>query len=185
MTFTLRSESRCTAPSSAPGTRARPTNRGCCLTTSPGDWIGVQSCTRTGIGPDGPVPAAEDAERTLTGWEYYPTAVGHALRHTAELLCDVPLIVTENGIATGDDIRRIDYCTGPLGEVAAALKDGIDVRGYLAWSGLDYYEWGSYRPAFGLIAVGPETFARTPKHSAHWLGRLGRTRELPRTRAAS
>lgn len=49
------------------------------------DWIGVQSYTRTKIGADGPVPAPEDAERTLTRWEYYPAAVGHALRHTADI----------------------------------------------------------------------------------------------------
>ncbi|SDN10842.1 Glycosyl hydrolase family 1 [Streptomyces sp. cf386] len=74
-----------------------------------------------------------DAERTLTGWEYYPEAIGHALRHTAALVGDVPLIVTENGIATADDSRRIDYYTGALSAVAAALEDGLDVRGY--WLG--------------------------------------------------
>ncbi|MFF7169174.1 glycoside hydrolase family 1 protein [Streptomyces pseudovenezuelae] len=144
------------------------------------DWIGVQSYTRTRVGPDGPLPVPDDAERTLTGWEYYPRAVGHALRHTAEIVGAVPLIVTENGIATGDDSRRIDYTTGALMEVAAALEDGIDVRGYLHWSALDNYEWGSYKPTFGLIAVDPHTFERTPKPSAAWLGGLGRSRMLPR-----
>lgn len=44
------------------------------------DWIGVQSYTRTRIGPDGPIPAPDGVERTLIGWEFYPQAVGHALR---------------------------------------------------------------------------------------------------------
>ncbi|ATL30214.1 glycoside hydrolase family 1 protein [Streptomyces formicae] len=146
------------------------------------DWIGVQSYTRTRIGAEGPIPAPDDAERTLTQWEYYPAAVGHALRHTAAVLADagVPLIVTENGIATDDDARRVDYYKGALDEVAACLEDGLNIGGYLAWSALDNYEWGSYAPAFGLIAWDRETFARTPKPSAHWLGGLGRTRELPR-----
>jgi beta-glucosidase len=144
------------------------------------DWIGVQSYTRTRIAPDGPIPAPDDAERTLTGWEYYPQAVGHALRHTAAIVGDVPLIVTENGIATGDDNRRIDYTTAALKEVAAALEDGLDIRGYLHWSALDNYEWGSYRPTFGLISVDPDTFERTSKPSAGWLGGLGRSRLLPR-----
>ena len=144
------------------------------------DWIGVQSYTRTRIDVDGPLPAPDDAERTLTGWEYYPEAIGHALRHTAAIVGDVPLIVTENGIATADDSRRIDYYTGALSAVAAALEDGLDIRGYLAWSALDNYEWGSYVPTFGLIAVDPETFERTPKPSAAWLGNLGRTRALRR-----
>ncbi|MFH9265307.1 glycoside hydrolase family 1 protein [Streptomyces sp. NPDC017546] len=147
------------------------------------DWIGVQSYTRTRIGPDGPVPTADDAERTLTTWEYYPGAVGEALRHTAEVVGDVPLIVTENGIATADDSRRVDYYAGALDEVASALEDGLDIRGYLAWSALDNYEWGTYKATFGLIAIDWETFERTPRDSAKWLGSLGRTRELPRTAA--
>jgi len=146
------------------------------------DFIGVQSYTRTKIGNDGPVRAPEDVERTLTGWEYYPGAVGYALRHTAAVIGDgTALIVTENGIATTDDNRRVDYYTGALEAVAAAIEDGINVEGYLAWSALDNYEWGSYRPTFGLIAVDPVTFERTAKPSAVWLGGLGRDRELPRT----
>lgn len=146
------------------------------------DWVGVQSYTRTRIGPDGPVPIAEDAERTLTGWEFHPQALGGALRHTADVVGAVPLIVTENGIATDDDTRRIAYTSGALAELAAALADGIDVRGYLHWTLLDNYEWGSYRPTFGLIAVDRRTFARTPKPSAKWLADVGRSGALPRTR---
>ncbi|KRV50868.1 beta-glucosidase [Wenjunlia vitaminophila] len=145
------------------------------------DWIGVQSYTRTKIGPDGPIPAPDDAERTQTRWEYYPAAVGHALRHTAEVAGrDMPLIVTENGIATADDTRRVAYYVGALNEVAAAIEDGLNVHGYLAWSALDNYEWGSFTPTFGLIAVDPVTFERTAKPSAAWLGALGRVRRLPR-----
>ncbi|RFU86808.1 glycoside hydrolase family 1 protein [Streptomyces triticagri] len=147
------------------------------------DWVGVQSYTRTEIGPEGPIPAPEHVERTLTQWEYYPTAVGYALRHTAEIVGDVPLIVTENGIATGDDSRRVDYYTGALGEVAAAIEDGLNIQGYLAWSALDNYEWGSFKPTFGLIGVDRETFERTARPSAEWLGSLGRSRELPRRAA--
>ncbi|MDH6434126.1 beta-glucosidase/6-phospho-beta-glucosidase/beta-galactosidase [Streptomyces sp. SAI-144] len=70
--------------------------------------------------------------------------------------------------------------TGALSAVAAALEDGLDIRGYLAWSALDNYEWGSYQPTFGLIAVDPDTFARTPKPSAARLGGFARSRVLPR-----
>ncbi|MCF2531573.1 family 1 glycosylhydrolase [Yinghuangia sp. KLBMP8922] len=137
------------------------------------DWVGVQAYTRTRIGPDGPLPAPADAERTLTGWEFYPPSVGHAIRHTAGIVGpDVPILVTENGIATADDTRRVAYTSGALAAVAEAVADGIDVRGYLHWSALDNYEWGSYRPTFGLIAVDRETFERTPKESARLLGAL-------------
>jgi beta-glucosidase len=138
------------------------------------DWVGVQSYTRTRIGlQDGvavPREAPPDAERTLTGWEYYPAALGEAVRQAAAVVGDVPIIVTENGIATADDARRIAYTEAALASLAAAMADGIDVRGYFHWSLLDNYEWGRYLPTFGLVAVDRETFVRQPKPSLSWLG---------------
>jgi beta-glucosidase len=142
------------------------------------DWVGVQAYTRTRIGPHGPLPIPEGAERTLTGWEYYPPAVGDGIRN-AWSRAGVPVYVTENGIATADDARRIAYTTGALQAVEACLADGVDVRGYLHWSALDNYEWGSFRPTFGLIAWDRETFARDPKPSLAWLGQVARRKALP------
>jgi beta-glucosidase len=150
------------------------------------DWIGVQAYTRHRIGPDGPLPAPEGAATTLTGWEIYPEALGEAVRHTAGVVGPhVPVLVTENGIATDDDGLRIRYTAAALASLAAAMRDGVDVRGYLHWSALDNYEWGSYRPRFGLISVDPHTFARTPKRSARWLGSLARAGRLPEAPAAA
>jgi len=144
------------------------------------DFVGVQAYTRTVFGPEGVVPPAADVPRTLTGWEYHPPALGEAVRHTASMLPSTPIVVTENGIATDDDEQRIAYTTGALEGLTAAMKDGADVRGYLHWSALDNYEWGSWAPTFGLIAVDRETFARTPKPSARWLGALARSPRAPR-----
>ena len=69
---------------------------------------------------------------------------------------------------------EVAYTDGALSSVRAALDDGLDVRGYLHWSLLDNYEWGSYTPTFGLVAVNRETFRRTVKPSARWLGDIGR-----------
>ncbi|GII05285.1 glycoside hydrolase family 1 protein [Planobispora takensis] len=144
------------------------------------DWIGVQSYTRTRVAADGPLPVPEEADKTLTGWEYYPAALGQAVRHTAGVVGpDVPILVTENGIATDDDDRRIAYTGAALAGLADAMREGADVRAYLHWSALDNYEWGSYRPTFGLVAVDRTTFARTPKPSARWLGAIARDRRLP------
>jgi beta-glucosidase len=147
------------------------------------DWVGVQAYTRTRIGSDGPLPIADGAERTLTGWEYYPPAVGEGIRN-AWARAGVPVYVTENGIATADDSRRIDYTTGALEAIESCIADGIDVRGYLHWSALDNYEWGSYRPTFGLIGWDRETFARTPKPSLAWLGRVAASVSPARARIA-
>lgn len=85
------------------------------------------------------------------------------------------MLVTENGLATGDDTRRQVYIERALRGVANCLRDGVDVRGYIYWTALDNFEWISgYRPTFGLIAVDRATQQRTVKPSARWLGAVAR-----------
>lgn len=144
------------------------------------DFVGVQAYTRTFIGPDGPLPVSEDVETTLTGWEYFPQALELGVRSAWELSRGVPVLVTENGIATSDDTRRIAYTADALRGLHAALSDGVEVLGYQHWSALDNYEWASgFRPTFGLIGVDRETFVRTPKPSLGWLGNVARANGLP------
>ena len=85
----------------------------------------------------------------------------------------MPVLVTENGMATDDDEARIAYTRAALEGLANAIGDGVDVRGYLHWTLLDNFEWTSgYSKTFGLIAVDRESFARIVKPSARWLGRV-------------
>ncbi|MEU4423996.1 family 1 glycosylhydrolase [Actinoplanes sp. NPDC024001] len=142
------------------------------------DFIGVQAYTRVVIGPDGPVPADPAARRTQIGWEFYPGALEAAVRHTASRI-SVPILVTENGIATADDDERREYTHQALAGLGRAVADGLDVRGYLHWSLLDNYEWGSWAHTFGLVAVDRQTFRRTVKPSARWYGELARAGVLP------
>ncbi|SDE39682.1 beta-glucosidase [Blastococcus fimeti] len=139
------------------------------------DFIGVQAYTRLMIGRGGPVEAPEGTRRTQMGWEFYPDALEGAIRSTAARI-GTPIVVTENGIATDDDGERAEYLTGALAGVERALADGIDVRGYVHWSLLDNYEWGSWAPTFGLVSVDRETFARTIKPSARWYAEAVRLR---------
>ena len=139
------------------------------------DWFGVQAYSRTRVRgtASGPSPMAmpDDAVRTLTGWEYYPAALGNAVRTAAGLLGSVPLIVTENGIATADDAQRIAYTAGALDGLGSAMAEGIRVDGYFHWSLLDNYEWGDFRPTFGLIGVDRHTFERRPsRRLPGWAG---------------
>jgi beta-glucosidase len=138
------------------------------------DFVGVQSYTSQTVGPDGPIPHPPSEENTITGWAYRPDALGIALRRAWDEAGGVPLLITENGIATADDSRRIAYTTEALRHMKRALADGIDVRGYLHWSLLDNYEWGDYGPTFGLIEVDRQTFVRTPKPSLDWLGGIAK-----------
>jgi beta-glucosidase len=81
--------------------------------------------------------------------------------------------VTENGMATGDDAARIAYTRAALEGLARCVEDGIDVRGYIHWTLLDNFEWNAgFAKTFGLIAVDRETFARSMKPSARWLGQV-------------
>lgn len=146
------------------------------------DFIGVQAYLRTFVGEGGPQPVPEDAETTLTGWEYFPPALAIGIRNAWKWTEGVPVLVTENGLATRDDNRRIDYTFDALVDMWEAMEDGIEVYGYLHWSALDNYEWGSFEPTFGLIAWDKETFERAPKPSAYWLGDAGRTRRLTHPR---
>jgi beta-glucosidase len=138
------------------------------------DFVGVQSYTSQLVTEDGIVPHPDDPMNTLMGWAYRPDALGIAVRHTHDVVGDVPIVVTENGIAIGDDERRIAYTGEALGHLADAIDDGVDVRGYLHWSLLDNFEWGRWEPTFGLVAVDRETFERRPKPSLAWLGAIAR-----------
>lgn len=140
------------------------------------DWVGVQSYTSQLVGPDGLEGAPADAEVTQVGWSYRPDALELALRRTWEVTGGTPMIVTENGIATSDDARRIDYTTGALQGLARVLDDGMTVHGYLHWTFIDNFEWvHGYAITFGLVAVDRTTFERTPKPSAYWLGTVARS----------
>ena len=79
---------------------------------------------------------------------------------------DKPIYITENGVACKDDRFRIIFISEYLSAIRQAISFGADVRGYLHWSLLDNYEWGSYKPKFGLYAVDLETFERTAKPSS-------------------
>jgi beta-glucosidase len=142
------------------------------------DFIGVQCYTRQRIGAGGPLPPEPGAEFTQMGYELWPDAVEAAIRR-AKAIARVPIIVTESGVATDDDSRRIDYVARVLSGVARCLRDGIDVRGFFHWSLLDNFEWlFGYGPKFGLIEVDRKTQGRKPKPSAEWLGRTARNNEI-------
>jgi beta-glucosidase len=143
------------------------------------DFVGVQAYTRTFVGRNGALPPPQGAETTLTGWEYFPAALGIGVRNAWKVTGGVPVLVTENGIATGDDARRVDYTREALAGLHDAITDGVEVRGYYHWSLLDNYEWGRWEPTFGLVAVDRTTFERTAKPSGAWLGGIARANALP------
>ncbi|HVZ90076.1 MAG TPA: family 1 glycosylhydrolase [Rhizomicrobium sp.] len=143
------------------------------------DFIGVQTYTRVRFAKDALLPPDNSAETTQMGYEFFPEALEACIRKAARV-CGCPVIVTENGIGTEDDARRIEYTRRALEGVRSCLADGIDVRGYMHWSMMDNFEWlEGYRPKFGLIGVDRKSQLRIPKPSAYWLGGVARNNALP------
>ncbi|KAA3660222.1 MAG: glycoside hydrolase family 1 protein [Chloroflexi bacterium] len=133
------------------------------------DFLGVQTYSRERYGPDGNLGPEEGVELTQMGYEFWPEAIGATLQH-AHKVASIPMIVTENGIGTKDDTRRLAYYQTALQSVADCIRDGLDIRGYYAWSAFDNFEWMlGYEPTFGIIAVDRATQQRTIKPSARWL----------------
>ncbi|MCC7451133.1 MAG: family 1 glycosylhydrolase [Anaerolineae bacterium] len=142
------------------------------------DFIGVQTYTRTRYSADGVLPPEPGVEQTQIGYEFWPEALEGTIRYATQYT-GLPVIVTENGIGTDDDTRRIAFIRRALHGVYRCLQDGIDVRGYCYWSVFDNFEWAlGYRPTFGLIAVDRATQTRHLKPSAEWLGRVAFANKL-------
>ena len=138
------------------------------------DFLGVQNYTRTQYGPQGQMPCPEGAELTQMDYEFYPEALEHVIRRVREDFRG-DLIVTENGVATSDDSRRVEFIRRALEGVERCLEDGIPVRGYCYWSLMDNFEWQKgYAMTFGLMAVDRETLERTPRESLRFLGGFAR-----------
>ncbi len=154
----------------------------------PIDFLGINYyfSARVFADPDEPIlgvssaPAGEDA--TAMGWEVTPDSLHEVLLRVKREYCDLPLIVTENGAAFEDvpptnglvdDPQRLAYLRSHLEALQRAIADGVDVRGYCAWSLLDNFEWQhGYSKRFGIVYVDYETLRRIPKSSALWYREL-------------
>ena len=161
------------------------------------DFLGINYYTRSVIRHDAaalppqaaPVRSPEKQYSDL-GWEVYPEGLTRTLRWVKERYGDIPLYVTENGIALPEPMKlfeealhdplRMDYLRRHLLAVLAAREAGVDVRGYFVWSLLDNFEWACGRSKrFGIVHVDLESQRRTLKSSAHFY------REVIRSRGAS
>jgi len=117
--------------------------------------------------------------KTDFGWPVVPDGLRELLvLLKARYPAMAPVLITESGCSYGmgpdaggvvDDQPRIDYLDSHLRAVAAAIDEGVDVRGYYCWSLLDNFEWTEgYTQRFGLVHVDYESQRRTPKRSFDW-----------------
>ena len=141
------------------------------------DFFGLQNYTRSIIGPDGILPVPEGAKTTQMEYENYPEGLENVIRRVAKEFkengVDMPIMVTENGIATADDAERVEFIKTALNGVKNCVNDGITVLGYMYWSLLDNFEWQKgYSMTFGLIEVERGNMKRKPKESLKVLGKI-------------
>ncbi|HWP01092.1 MAG TPA: GH1 family beta-glucosidase [Methylococcus sp.] len=159
------------------------------LIREPIDFLGVNYYTRAVVRDNpgdeflgySPVPQT-GAEHTDMGWEIFPAGLKTALLWVRRRYGDVPLYLTENGAAFPDrpgddgsiqDDRRIAYYRSHLLAALEAIREGVDLRGYFAWSLLDNFEWTyGYSKRFGIVHVDFATQRRIPKASARFFSEV-------------
>jgi len=153
------------------------------LIKQPTDFLGVNYYTRNVTRHDAanyPLKTAavkQHATYTETGWEVFPQGLTDTLAWVKDRYGNPPVYITENGSAfydpptaedgVLDDPLRVNYQKKHLRAVHAAIAQGCDVRGYMAWSLLDNLEWSlGFSKRFGIVHVDFATQKRTPKTSA-------------------
>jgi len=164
------------------------------IISAPINWIGVNyyspHIVAPGLDPRRPSPFVPSNAITQVRRTDNVTALGWAVRPAsfAALLSrlhrdyPMPLYIHENGAAFNDvvsadgtveDSDRLSYIARHIDVVRAAVRDGVDLRGYFAWSLMDNYEWAEgYKMRFGIVHVDFATQRRTLKSSARWYAGL-------------
>jgi beta-glucosidase len=150
------------------------------------DFIGVQNYTRVVVRNNSMMPYLHGlpvspkrkklGPVTEMGWEVYPEGIYRALKFYEKY--KIPeLYITENGAAYKDvliqgkihDNERISFYKEYLTQVLKARKEGLNVKGFFAWSLLDNFEWAEgYSKRFGLVYVDFKTQTRYIKDSGYW-----------------
>jgi beta-glucosidase len=112
------------------------------------------------------------------GWEIYPPGLKQQLERFARY--GVPLLITENGIATEDEELRTNFLRDHLRSLAEALAAGVPAVGYCYWSLMDNFEWSlGTGPRFGLAATDFATQRRSPRPAATYFAVVCRDNALP------
>lgn len=91
----------------------------------------------------------------------------------------LPIIITENGLADKEDKYRSFYILTHLVAVWRALQEGIPVQQYIHWSTIDNLEWlEGYRMHFGLVKLDPVNGERKPQRGAHLYSEIVKSKTI-------
>jgi len=170
------------------------------------DWLGVQYYFRAGVTGKDPILPAPIAFTPCTsgvdvgaclpalqpsycvpamGYEGWVDGLHDVLLGFSQRYPELPLVVTEHGIATELGTRRAENVVRGLEAVARARDAGVDVRGYYHWSLTDNFEWAEgFEPRFGLYRVDYSSYARTANDGTDVYSAIARTRSITRAQRA-
>ena len=149
------------------------------IISHPIDFLGINFYTRAIYQADGEarfIQLEPPEPRTDIGWEIYPQAFSELLISLNKKYTLPPIYITENGAATDDkliegvvnDNARVEYYQQHLNAVNDAIEQGVNIKGYFAWSLLDNFEWAEgYLKRFGIVYVDYESQVRTIKSSGY------------------
>ncbi|KAL8033812.1 hypothetical protein ABFX02_13G180500 [Erythranthe guttata] len=145
----------------------------------------VSYVTDSGVVFSGLKDGVPIGEQSSNGSRYYsyPMGIRAILNHIKLKYNDPVIYITENGLDENrndslpmseaiQDHRRKKYLLDHLCCLREAIKDGVNVKGYFAWSLTDNYEWASgFLIRFGIHYVDfkDKNLTRYPKLSAQWL----------------
>jgi beta-glucosidase len=142
------------------------------------------------IAPGAVAVQPEGLPITAMNWLVEPSSIKEVLtRVVAPVTGALPVYITENGSSWYDyvtqdgqinDYERVSYLRSHLAALHAAIADGVNLRGYFAWSLLDNYEWAEgYAKRFGLVYVDFATQQRILKRSGEFYAEVTRANALP------
>jgi beta-glucosidase len=163
------------------------------LITTPFDFLGINYYSRNVVRDAPNTPPLHTARvrqsqhvHTEMDWEVSPAALTRVLVWIKDRYGNIPFFITENGAAFDDpahvtdarvdDTLRVDYFREHLRAAHDAIDQGVNLRGYFAWSLLDNFEWSyGYGKRFGIVHVDFSTLERTPKASARFYAEVIRS----------
>ena len=150
------------------------------------DFIGIQNYFPIVVRYNPLIPIIQASEvkavsrkvaHTAMGWEINPDSFYRVLKRYWLYGGVKEIIVSESGasfkdeLVNGvvDDTQRIGYFREYLRGLLQAKNEGVNIKGYFAWTLMDNFEWAEgYHPRFGLIHVDFNTQLRTIKNSGYW-----------------
>ncbi|MBZ9572296.1 glycoside hydrolase family 1 protein [Patescibacteria group bacterium] len=135
------------------------------------DFIGLNYYSRERVGISFPNKSRGEIKLSDIGWQIYPQGIYHVLKELKKY--NLPIYITENGLADAEDRLRKDFIRDHLYWIHRAISEGIDVRGYFHWSLMDNFEWEKgFEPKFGLIEIDYRTLERKPRPSAFYYAQI-------------